>query len=115
MEDRKIIQSENSRHVILSYKNTVYYVSHVNVYFIEGQDECRAIFHARKVLDNVNVDIDLNVNRRLYDLLIEYTQLNNPEVLLVLYVEENNFNWHLISEKWLKRYIKSLNAQMYIV
>ncbi len=115
LENKTVTSSKNSRNVILHYKNSLYYVSCVNVHFVEGRDLCQAIFHARRVIGGAAEDIELPISQRVYKLLVEYTQLDNPDLLLVLLINDDSIDWGLISEKWLKYFLNLIDKPEYIV
>ncbi|MEM3731126.1 MAG: hypothetical protein QW667_06555 [Candidatus Bathyarchaeia archaeon] len=104
-KNRSEFRSKNARHVILSYRNAVYYVSSVNVQFIEQGNECVAVFHAKNVANGEFEDIKLTITRRLYDVLVDYVKLNDPNLLLLLYVCGNVCSWYLIDERLLKQWL----------
>lgn len=108
-------RSENARHIILSYKDKLYYVSAVKVHFFEGKETHRAIFHAKNTVGGELEDLDLDIPQKLYDLLVEYTRTDDSDLMLVLHVEGKEFQWGLVSESWLRRYMNGNIAASYIV
>jgi hypothetical protein len=109
------VKSEKARNVILSHGDMVYFVSRVNVDYRESDEKHKAIFHAKRATDNKPQDLELEINRGLYDVLVEYTKLDNTDLILILHVEGDKSKWCLMSENWLKNHEnKSANAQ-YII
>ncbi|MCW4046969.1 MAG: hypothetical protein NWE99_05330 [Candidatus Bathyarchaeota archaeon] len=115
MEEHSEVKSENARNVILSYRDTVYYVNKVNVQFQEGADMLKAVFHARKLRDKQFQDLEVEISQATYRMLIEYAKLDNFDLILVLRIEGNESKWCLISEEWLKKQIKENGKAFYIV
>lgn len=103
MKGRVETRSENARHVILKYESKVYHVNRVNVHCSEGKKMYSAVFSARRLEDNKVLDLDFEISRNLYDVLVEYTKLEDSDLLLVLHVEGNAFKWGFVSEKWLRQ------------
>ena len=99
-------RSENARHVILKYDDKVYHVNRVNVQRSEGKKAYSAVFNARRLEDNEVLDLDFEISRKLYDVLVEYTKLDDSDLLLVLHVEGDNFKWGLVSDSWLRQQAK---------
>ena len=109
------IKSENARLVVLSYGDSVYYVNRVNVHLHDGQNKYRAVFHAKRALDNQPEDLDLEISENVYNILIEYTKLDNADMILILHIEGNRSKWCLMSENWLKRYTNGNIASRYVI
>ncbi|MBN1357917.1 hypothetical protein JW988_04020 [Candidatus Bathyarchaeota archaeon] len=103
MGENSQVKSENARNVILSYQDNVYYVKKVNVQFQEGADLLKAVFHARKAKDTRFQDLEVKISQAAYNMLIEYTKLDNFDLILVLRIEGNKSKWCLMSEEWLKK------------
>lgn len=93
----------------------LYYVSAVSVCLDEGQKAHKATFHAQTVEDSKRCDLDLEIPQNLYDTLVEYTKLGNPDLILMLFHENNTFKWSLMSESWLKQYSNMNNIDKYVV
>ncbi|MGD8505620.1 MAG: hypothetical protein PVF15_03030 [Candidatus Bathyarchaeota archaeon] len=109
------VHAENAHHVILRYRDKLYYVSKVNFRFKKEERMYRAIFHARGVEDDKWQDIDVEIPVKLYSILEEYARLDNSDLLLVLYIEGSGFKCRLISEKWLRQQLNVENTGKYIV
>jgi|SRR5271157_2924352 len=102
MEEGSEVKSDKARNVILSYENTVYFVSQVNVQFHEGDKKHKATFHAKRVADNRMQDLELEISQSLYDVLVEYTRMDNFDIILILHIETSGSKWCLMSENWLR-------------
>lgn len=110
------VKSENARNVILSYGENVYFVSKVNVQIQEGNsDKLKAIFHAKRLPDNQPEDLNIEINQKLYDMLIEYAKLDKFDMILVLQINGSESKWCLMSENWLQNQTKSFGQTTYIV
>ena len=107
MKERVETRSENARHVILKYDEKVYHVNRVNVQCSEGKKVYSAVFNARRLEDNEVLDLDFEISRKLYDVLVEYTKLSDSDLLLVLHVEGGDFKWGLVSDSWLRQQAES--------
>jgi len=81
----------------------------------EGERFHRAVFHARRAIDNKIEDLNVEITRRLYDALVEYAKLDNDDLILILQIEGNSSKWCLITENWLKRGVNGNNASKYVV
>ena len=97
------VKSENARNVILSYRDDVYYVNKVNVQFREGANMHKAVFHARKAKGTTFQELEVKISQAAYKMLIEYAQLDNFDLILVLRIDGNESKWCLMSEEWLKK------------
>jgi hypothetical protein len=115
LEDQLEAGSENARHLILSYGNKLYYVSSVNVSLRKEESTQKAIFHALGVVDNKMEDLELEIPKGIYEVLVEYAKANDPELVLALYVEGSEFKWTTISETWLRHYVNERFAKTYVV
>jgi hypothetical protein len=115
MENVSETKSENARFVILSYGEAVYYVNRVNVHLRDGENVYRAVFHAKRAMDNQQEDLDLEINKSMYNILVEYAKLDNADMILILHVEGNKSKWCLMSENWLKRYTNGSIAGKYVI
>lgn len=115
MGEHSEVKSENARNVILSYGDTVYFVSKVNVQLQEGVDVLKAIFHARRVKDGQLQDLEVEISRATYNMLVEYAKLDNFDLILVLRIEGNESKWCLITENWLKKQVSENSKAYYIV
>jgi len=115
MAGREGFSSENARNVILRHNDKLYYVSRVSVRMCEGEGVHRAVFHARRAIDNKIEDLNVEITRRLYDALVEYAKLDNDDLILILQIEGNSSKWCLITENWLKRGANGNNASKYVV
>jgi len=107
MQGRVETRSENARHVILKYEDKVYHVNRVDVQCSEGKKVYSAVFSAKRLEDNKLLDLDFEISRNLYDVLVKYTKLEDSDLLLVLHVEGNAFKWCFVSENWLRQQAES--------
>ncbi|MCW3999740.1 MAG: hypothetical protein NWE93_05835 [Candidatus Bathyarchaeota archaeon] len=109
------VKSENARNVILSYKDSIYYVNSVNVQMLQDQGRLKAIFHTKRAQDNSLEDLDIEINQGTYDILMEYAKLDKLDLIMVLQIEGANAKWCLMSEDWLKHQVVSSCGRGYIV
>jgi len=109
------VKSENARNVILSYRDSVYFVNKVNVQFREDADKLKAVFHARKAKSGQFQDLEVEISQAAYNMLIEYAKLDNFDLILVLRIEGNESKWCLMSEEWLKKQVGENGKVLYIV
>lgn len=107
--------SENARHVILRHEDKLYYVRRVSVNFCEGETTHRATFHARRALDYKCEDLDLEITRKLYNVLVEYARLDSFDQILILQIDGKDSKWCLISENWFKQCGSGNNPNKYII
>jgi hypothetical protein len=114
MRGREETRSENARHVILKYEDKLYHVNRVNVRCSEGKKAYNAVFSARRLEDDEMLDLDFKISRNLYDVLVEYTKLDNSDLLLVLHVEGDCFKWGLVSDSWMRQQVES-KTSWYVV
>jgi len=115
MEDRLESHPENARHVILSYANKLYYVSSVNISLRQGELMQKAVFHALGIIDNRIEDLELEIPKNIYEVLVNYAKRNDPDLVLALYVEDGEFKWTTMSETWLRHYINESHAKNYVI
>lgn len=115
MGENSQVTSENARNVILSYRDSVYYVNKVNVQFQEGTDMLKAVFHARKAKDTLFQDLEVKISKAAYNMLIEYAKLDNFDLILVLRIDGTGSKWCLMSEEWLKKQVGENGKVSYIV
>ena len=114
MGERVETRSENARHVILKYENDLYHVDKVNVQYSEGKKVYSAVFRAKRVGSGQLVDLGFDISQNLYDVLVEYTKLDDSDLLLVLHVDGKDFKWSFVSESWLRRQVES-KVSRYVV
>jgi len=107
MKERVEMRSENASHVILKYENKLHHVNRVNVHCSEGKKLYSAVFNAKRLEDNKVLDLDFEISRNLYDILVEYTKIEDSDLLLVLHVEGNAFKRGFVSENWLRQQTES--------
>jgi adenosine deaminase len=107
MSHKAETRSQNSRHVILKYEDNLYHVNKVNVQYSEAKKAYNAVFRAKRLSDNQLLDLDFDISQKLYDTLIEYTKLDDSDLLLVLQAENNAFKWSLFSESWVRQQMTS--------
>jgi hypothetical protein len=98
----------------LKYENKLYHVDRVTVQRSEEKKNYSAVFSAKRLGDSQLMDLGFEISRRLYDVLVEYTKLDNSDLLLVLHVEGDDFKWGLVSEAWLRQQTASKTGR-YIV
>ena len=108
-------RSEKARQMILNYNGKIYYVSMVRVNFCKGSEKHRAVFHAREAKDSPPKDISMEIPQNLYEALLKYVNMNNPDIILVLQVEGHAFKWGFTSESWLRHYSCRDGFQEYVV
>jgi hypothetical protein len=109
------VKSGNARNVILSYNNKIYYVNGVNVKINETADKIKAIFHAKQASDDTPQDLDIDINQKTYDILLEYAKLDKVDLIMVLQIEGADSKWCLMSEDWLKTQLSTAGSTNYIV
>jgi hypothetical protein len=108
-------RSQNSRHVILKYEDNLYHIDKVNVQqYSEAKKAYNAVFRAKRLSDNQLLDLDFDISQKLYDTLIEYTNLDDSDLLLVLQAENNEFKWSLFSESWVRQQMDS-KVRRYVI
>jgi hypothetical protein len=109
------VKSDNARNVILSYNDTIYFVNSVNVKVQEGMENIKAIFHAKRVSDNTQEDLDIEITQGTYDILMEYAKLDKLDLIMVLQIEGTSSKWCLMSENWLRTQMQINASKSYIV
>ena len=109
------VRSDSARNVILSYNDKIYYVNSVNVALQEGEDRLRAVFHTKRASDNAQEDLDIEINKGTYDILMEYAKLNKLDLIMVLQIEDGEAKYCLMSEEWLKNQLQPTLSRGYIV
>lgn len=114
MVERVETRSDNARHVILKYENSLYHVNQVNVEFSESTQMYNAVFRAKRVDGGQMVDLDFDISQKLYEVLTEYTRIGDSDLLLVLQIENNEFKWSFVSDSWLRQQSES-KTHRYIV
>lgn len=114
MVERVETRSDNARHVILKHGNYLYHVDKVNVEFSESTQMYNAIFQAKRVDGGQLVDLDFEISQKLYEVLVEYTKLDDSDLLLVLQIDSNDVKWSFVSESWIKQQSES-KTHRYIV
>lgn len=115
MDSHSEVKSENARNVILSYGNNVYFVSKVNVQIIEGEEKLRAVFHARRFSTNELEDLDIEINQKTFDMLIEYAKMDKFDMILFLQIQGNDSKLCMMSENWLQNPRITTGKMTYIV
>ena len=115
MEERAETRSERARHIILKKENELYYVNMVKVQLRKGEQMQKAIFHARKAEEERFFDLELNIPHKLYDILVDYTKCGDPDLLLILSMENSHFRWSLVSESYLEQQSNPQGSREYIV
>ena len=115
MTEKVETRSENAHQVVMSYNGRILYVSMVRVDFRKGNDKHRAVFHATGTQGGTAEDLTMEIPQNLYETLLKYAGLNNPDLILVLQVEGNGFRWGFTSESLLKQYSSLDNFRKYVV
>jgi len=115
LSEHSEVKSENARNVILSYGENVYFVNKVNVQMNEGAEKIKAVFHARKLPSNEPEDLDIEIGKKVYDMLMEYVKLDQLDLILVLKIQGEDAKWCLMSENWLKNQAIGAGKTTYIV
>jgi hypothetical protein len=115
--ERSEVKSDNARNVILSYNDKIYYVNSVNVAVKEGEEKLKAIFHAKRASDNAPEQLDIEINKGTYNILMEYARLDKLDLIMVLQIEGGNAKYCLMSEDWLKnnQFTTGCSSKSYIV
>jgi hypothetical protein len=109
------VKSENARNVILSYNEKIYFVNGVNVKIHEGDEKLQAVFHAKRASDNASQDLDIEINKATYDVLIEYAKLDTLDLIMVIKIDGAESKWCMLSEDWLKNQLSTTSSSAYIV
>jgi hypothetical protein len=109
------VKSDNARNVILSYNEKIYYVNGVNVKVQQGADTLKAIFHAKRASDNHFEDLDIEITKNTYNMLIEYAKLDKVDLIMVLQIEGSDARWCLMSEEWLAKQYDIVGKSIYVV
>lgn len=103
MKEKLETLSENARNVILKYENKLYHIDRVTVQHSKGQKKISAVFSAKRLSDSQFMDLGLEISQSMYDVLMEYTDMGNSDLLLVLHVDGDDCKWGLVSESWLRQ------------
>lgn len=109
------VKADNAHNVILSYNDTIYYVTSVNVKVQEGADKLQAVFHAKRASDHTEEDLDITINQNTYNMLMQYAKLDQLDLIMVLRIEGATAKWCLLSEEWLKNQSQQASGRLYIV
>jgi hypothetical protein len=116
MAEHSEVKSDNARNVILSYGDGVYFVSGVNVQVTEGSEKLRATFHARRSQSNEVEDLNIDITKPVYDVLVEYAKMDKLDMILVLQILGDDAKWCLMSENWLANHVAKASTKTgYIV
>ncbi|MCW4015379.1 MAG: hypothetical protein NWF06_03335 [Candidatus Bathyarchaeota archaeon] len=107
-------RSANARNVILKYDDKLYHVDKVNVQYSEEKQKYSAVFRAKRVGSRQLLNLDFEISQKLYDVLVDYTKLDDSDLLLVLYVEDGKFKWSFVSDSWVQQQTRS-KASWYVV
>jgi hypothetical protein len=108
-------RSGNAHCVILSHNGTLFYVSTVRVHLCKGGTKHKATFCAREANDGTSEELAMEIPQNLYEVLLRYVGLNNPDLILVLQAQGDEFKWGFTSETWLKQYSCRDNFRKYVV
>jgi hypothetical protein len=95
------VKSGNARTVILSYNEKIYYINRVNAQIREGTEKIKAVFHGKRAGDHAPEDLDIEINKATYDMLMEYAKLDKVDLIMVLQIEGAHAKWCLLNEDWL--------------
>lgn len=109
------VKSENARNVILSYNEKIYFVKGVNAKICEGDEKIKAVFHAQRASDNLSQDLDIEINKATYNVLLEYAKLDQLDLIMVIQIDGTESKWCLLSEDWLKHQLSTTSRSAYIV
>ncbi len=109
------VKSENARNVILSYNEKIYYVNGVNVKVQQDADLFKAVFHAKRASDNAIEDLDIEISKNTYNMLMEYAKLDKLDLIMVLQIEGPEARWCLMSEEWLQKQYDTVGKSSYVV
>jgi hypothetical protein len=101
--------------VIMNYNATLFYVSTVRVHLCKGGTKHKATFCAREANDGQSKELTMQIPQNLYEVLLKYVGLNNPDLILALRVDGDEFKWGFTSETWLKQYLGRDNFRKYVV
>ncbi len=115
MEQETRAAAKNAHQIVLSYNDKIYNVDLVKVRLCEGKNKHNAVFHAKEIHLSQFTDLSLDIPRGLYDALVEYAKLNDPDMILVLNVKNDSYNWNLVSDAWVKQAASAQNTKKYIV
>jgi hypothetical protein len=108
------VKSDNARNVILSYNDKIYYVDSVAVKVHEGEEKLKAVFHAKRASDSTLEDLDIEINKGTYDILMEYAKLDKLDLIMVLQIVGSTAKWCLMSEDWLRNQVQATATTCYI-
>ena len=108
-------RSDNAHQLILSYDGALFYVSAVRVHLCNGDAKHKAIFCAKEVNNGSSKDLAMEIPKNLYEVLLKYVRLNNPDLILVLEADGGEFKWSFTSETWLRQYLNRDNFRRYVV
>ena len=71
-------------------------------------------FRAKRVDGGQLVDLDFDISQKVYEVLVEYTKLDDSDLLLVLQIENNDVKWSFVSDSWVRQQSES-KTHRYIV
>jgi hypothetical protein len=108
-------RSDNAHHLLLSYDGALFYVSAVRVHLSKGDAKHKAIFCAKEINDGPSKDLAMEIPKNLYDVLLRYVRLNDPDLILLLDVDGGEFKWSFTSETRLRQYLSKDNFRRYVV
>jgi hypothetical protein len=108
-------RSGNAHHLMLSYNGTVFSVSTVRVHFCKDNVKHKAIFCAKEAKDGPSKDLVMEIPQNLYEVLLKYARLDNPDLILVLQVKGDDLKWGFTSETWLRQYSCRDSFRKYVV
>jgi hypothetical protein len=108
-------RSANANRVVMSYNGKLFYVSTVRVHLCKGDKKHKATFCAREATDGPSKELAMEIPQNLYEVLLRYVGLNNPDLILVLQAQGDEFKWGFTSETWLKQYSCRDNFRTYVV
>ncbi len=109
------VKSDNARNVILSYNEKIYFVNSVNVKIQQDNDLLKAVFHAKRASDNTLEDLNIEINKNTYNMLMEYAKLDKFDLIMVLQIEGPDARWCLMSEDWLQKQYDNASKSSYVV
>jgi hypothetical protein len=109
------VKSDNARNVILSYNEKIYYVSGVNVKVQQDAEMLEAVFHAKRASDNAAEDLNIEITKNTYNMLMEYAKLDKLDLIMVLQIVGSDARWCLMSEEWLQKQYDKVGKSSYVV
>jgi hypothetical protein len=76
---------------------------------------CNAVFHARRAIDNQPQDLELEIDKKVYDIFVEYARLNTSNLVLILRIDGEEPRLCLMSVNWFKQQSIKKGLKGYII